>query len=678
MFKKIIKRLFFHFQWIIIIAKDVIVLKKILIVVAFLGFIFFEAYRVNASENVLVNFIFNERSYQENDEMSLSIKVNDPFLINEVKLAINLSGPMLSVMDIEENIITLNERVDIINTSLNNNILKINFVINQNVELDNSLIKINFKVNNPIEDIYDLFVNNIAIDYGYQLYLFDEVDMIISHEVKKSSEIKVSWDVEKYVMEVFSAEPNYLDDIVIKNREVTDYELIIETNIDPTLVGQQIKTFQIIDKTNNDYFIISKIVEVVDSSPPDILAPEEIFIDDNKLGSLDFKNFFEVSDNYDKDSQISYLFFDEQKAPLTTFEEMIKFLESHKTSFLKILARDMFNNESSTNYISLIINDVTPPKISIYNEYLLSDCDIENFDFEKIINVTDNYDKNPKLVYNVTNANGDEVENYKENLLENFLLFKYFAIDDSFNQSEVINMKLKTTDVTPPVVSGVSDIIINDVMLKDFSFTEGIVVTDKIDLNPSLLLSYYLIVNDEPQEVQLVDYNKFIEQLLCGKKGYIEYRAKDAAGNISYKNNRNIIINDTTPPSIKFLNITNKGKYIKIDKIDYEILDKMSDKLDISIFLNGKEYTGEEIMVQGEYELKIIAIDEEQNKRIETISFSIIPNNIIGCGDDLYCYIHNYLEVCIAAFVLIFLVFFIIVLKLIRLKKQRNIKQKRL
>ena len=137
-----------------------------------------------------------------------------------------------------------------------------------------------------------------------------------------------------------------------------------------------------------------------------------------------------------------------------------------------------------------------------------------------------------------------------------------------------------------------------------------------------------------------------------------------------FKNRSNTIsilikLNDTTNPLIKVNNVENNKKYLAINKLDYEVSDNFLNELKVSIYLNEEVYDNTPITNPGQYVLKIVVVDGNNNIDEEVINFEIIKNNLIGCGLDSECYQDNYKNVIYMACGILGLVIIIVVIKVI-------------
>ena len=82
-------------------------------------------------------------------------------------------------------------------------------------------------------------------------------------------------------------------------------------------------------------------------------------------------------------------------------------------------------------------------------------------------------------------------------------------------------------------------------------------------------------------------------------------------------------------------------------------------------------YNNEKIEI-GKHRLFIEATDLSGNSKTLYLEFEIIEDNLIGCGNDLTCYINNYLEIVIIVGVLLLLVSGMIIAHLIIKNKKEE------
>lgn len=168
----------------------------------------------------------------------------------------------------------------------------------------------------------------------------------------------------------------------------------------------------------------------------------------------------------------------------------------------------------------------------------------------------------------------------------------------------------------------------------------------------------------------MVNKEQFDELMLRGKKGYIVYIGIDTFNNRSEGVRQNVNVIDTIAPQIIVKNIQNEQKYIKMDKIEYEIVENF-DNYELIVLLDDKEYLGGKVEI-GKHELYIKVKDAIGHERSLSLDFEVIEDNIIGCKDDASCYVNNYLEVVIiVSALLVFVIIMIIVRIVIKKKKQK-------
>ena len=198
-----------------------------------------------------------------------------------------------------------------------------------------------------------------------------------------------------------------------------------------------------------------------------------------------------------------------------------------------------------------------------------------------------------------------------------------------------------------------------------FGLEKDFKISDNFNKELQMDRKYYI-------DNELVSVDDFLSALLLGKEGMVEYQLIDSGNNKSLVCKQKVIIVDDTPPTIKVNNIENEGKYLKIEKIDYQVKDNFNLPVDVTILLNGEEYLEEVIDKIGKYEVKIIVKDGFGNESFETISFEIVDENIFGCVDGINCQENNYATGLIIAGILITAIVIIVLIEVFIIKKNKE------
>ena len=155
-----------------------------------------------------------------------------------------------------------------------------------------------FKTKKPIDNIYSYFLTDKYSKANFSIYLFDINDNLINYECKYLEKINISWDIESYELEVNSEVPIFKEDILVKNRDITEYEYLIEKAIDTSTIGLKTIHIAIYDLLTADYIVLSKAINVVDNTAPIIDVKSSYDIVDTKIDEGGFYN--DISDNYGK------------------------------------------------------------------------------------------------------------------------------------------------------------------------------------------------------------------------------------------------------------------------------------------------------------------------------------------------------------------------------------------
>ncbi len=655
--------------------------KKIIKLLLVMGLILLSLlYRKNAyaSNITKVHLIFNKISYDAGEEVKLTINLENFNKLNETKVIIkcndNVFVPIMKndkYGQITNNSVyespIINEYV--LGGYLRFQLHKDNLSEGYYSGYKNNVGEFYFETRKKISNIYDCFKNGNfeSLTTGINVSLYDIYNQEIKTEFQWSEKIKVSWDIDKYHLEVYDEIPLFINDINITNRNENEYDLFFQDKINNKNLGSQVVTIAIYDKVNADYILLSKVVEVVDTTPPVITGTNNISIESNKLNNFKITEYFVVSDNYDKTPKVVITYYDALNKLINSQNLFLEYLLTHLQAKAIIKSLDSSNNSSDEFEITIEVKDVQAPIVNYPKEIIIKDIETVNFSFLDYVTITDDYDATPKLIITYWCEN-IEIENQIDALLQGKkVIVRYYAEDKSGNKTPIYETKIEVLDTTFPIINDVGNLEITDQEALNFDFSKLITISDNIDKNPKINFTYYI----ENQEVSRDDWKKAIAR---GYKGVIKYYGIDASNNKTNEFNTEIIVYDTTPPVIKIHNIKETNKYLKIEKLDYEVLDNFDGNIDISATLNGIEYHNEEITIPGEYIFKVIATDKSGNEAIEEVKFEIIKNNVIGCGGDIDCYLDNYFVVVVVAGILMAIILTIFIVRVCLWQKKKQVK----
>lgn len=651
--------------------------KKIIKIVLIIFFLLsFHKTKVHATNETITHLIFNKTSFEIGEEIKLTINLENFSNLNETKIIIKCNnnvfipikkndsyGQLLSNSIYSKAVVNEYVNGGYIRFQLQKDDLNSGF----SSGYKNNVGEFYFESRQKIDNIYNYFTsgNFEMLETGINVNLIDIYNQPINNAINYSEKIKLLWNKDKYNIEVYDEIPNFLDDIQVSNRLTSEYEIGFNEQINNTILGSQIITITVFDYVNKDYFSMSKVIDVVDTTAPVITGITELNIKDNEIDKINLNDYYKIVDNYDLLPSVTIKYYNNEKVEINNYDSFVEYLKHHVNGQIIINASDESNNISSDFNINVNIIDVTPPDITILNDIEIKDVEINSFNFEKLINITDNYDLNPNIYIKIYKEDQEISEYQKELETGNSLIFKYYGIDKSNNKTSEIVVKVTVKDTTSPSIFGPTSTTINDDEIYQYDFLKEITITDNLDHNPKIIIKYYI---DNKEKL----YEEWIQNLAKGYLGTIVYYGIDKSDNKTDEIKWEIIACDNTPPVIKIHNIKEGNKYLKVEKIDYEIIDNFMGNVKIMFFLNDLPYNNEPINEVGDYTLKIEATDEAGNTSEKTINFKIIENNVIGCGDDLDCYLDNYLVVVIIATILMILILTILIIKVCiwRIKKR--------
>lgn len=630
--------------------------------------------KANSLANLYV--VFNKLSFKNDEIVDITINLDQFIDLNEIKLQIKIKNEYFEPI-LEDNKPFYFDsasifKTDIINDYIDNSYLRLRLIKDSVIDsgyysnYKNNVCHFRLKTKRPINDIKEYFTLDNYEEMGLSVYLFNTNDKIINYKISYNQKIQITWDKEKYIVEVFSDVPNFKEDIVIANRESNQYEFLLEKQINTDLIGLKTIHVGVYDKLTADYIILSKPVEVVDTTKPTITYPNIIEINDDELLEIDLLHYIECNDNYDEYLKIQFQYFSYEGVEINNLELFTNYLSNHYQGYLIVKCEDTSGNVAITPNILIRVKDTKPPKITKLDEIRINDIDIETIDLEKYFQITDQYDNNPRVILKFFDTELNDESSLKKRLSKGEKIkFEYMAIDESGNSTERFNCLIIPVDTIAPNI----EVVDLEILDTDYNYSvieKSLKVVDNFIYQCNLNKNYYICEEE-------VDYDTFNNMVQRGYLGKIRYQANDLAGNTSGYYYQSIKLIDTTQPIIEVENINESQKYTNIEKINYHISDNF-DNVEFEVWLDDLVYEESQLvnLEKGLHKFKIIAKDTSNNVSQAEITFEIIEDNLIGCGNDPRCYLNNYLEVVIMVVALIVFVAIIIVIKIIMYNKKKT------
>ncbi len=629
---------------------------------------------IKAGSYAKVYLVFDKTSYNTNDIINLNINLDQFANLSEASIQIRLEREYLEPVLVDNQYFYFSHssifNKAIINDFVDDSDLRLRLLKDEKLSegyfssYKNNLCNIKLKAKKPIDNIYEYFTDDDFDNKGISIHLFDTNNKTMAFQIEKLEKIKINWDIENYELEVYSSIPNFKEDIKILNRQSGEYEYLEEKEIDTLTIGLKTIHITIYDKLGADYIVLSKAVNVVDSSAPTITCPKALQINDWEIAKTTFFEGVSSKDNYDKDVEMLAKYYNNEEKEIATLEAFKTYLSTNQEGYIKYIAKDTSGNTCVSDLISVLIIDTTFPIINELNKIIINDIDVDDLDLEKKFIVSDNYDPSPKIIFNFYEYNTKTIEEIKALLKVGVLIkFSYCAIDESHNQTASYEVEIIVIDTIKPTIS-IDDVKVNDVDYQKTNLEKSLKVEDNFQASCQIIKTYYL-------EEEIVTKALFDEGLLKGKKGYITYKAVDSGNNMSNIARQIIEVVDTTNPKIIIKNIENDKKYIKLDYIDYEIQENFL-IYEATILLDDKPYNSEALST-GKHKFYIYVKDRAGNDTSLTINFEVIEDNIIGCGGDASCYVENYLEVVIIVASLLIFILIMIIVRIFLKRKNRKI-----
>lgn len=651
--------------------------KKIYFIISILLMtIMLSSLKIKANSLANLYVVFNKLSFKNDEIVDITINLDQFIDLNEIKLQIKIKNEYFEPI-LEDNKPFYFDsasifKTDIINDYIDNSYLRLRLIKDSVIDsgyysnYKNNVCHFRLKTKRPINDIKEYFTLDNYEEMGLSVYLFNTNDKIINYKISYNQKIQITWDKEKYIVEVFSYVPNFKEDIVIANRESNQYEFLLEKQINTDLIGLKTIHVGVYDKLTADYIILSKPVEVVDTTKPTITYPNIIEINDDELLEIDLLHYIECNDNYDEYLKIQFQYFSYEGVEINNLELFTNYLSNHYQGYLIVKCEDTSGNVAITPNILIRVKDTKPPKITKLDEIRINDIDIETIDLEKYFQITDQYDNNPRVILKFFDTELNDESSLKKRLSKGEKIkFEYMAIDESGNSTERFNCLIIPVDTIAPNI----EVVDLEILDADYNYSvieKSLKVVDNFIYQCNLNKNYYICEEE-------VDYDTFNNMVQRGYLGKIRYQAIDLAGNTSGYCYQSIKLIDTTQPIIEVENIDESQKYTNIKKINYHISDNF-DNVEFEVWLDDLVYEESQLvnLEKGLHKFKIIAKDTSNNVSQVEITFEIIEDNLIGCGNDPRCYLNNYLEVVIMVVALIVFVAIIIVIKIIMYNKKKT------
>lgn len=650
----------------------------------FLMLVCFSGYnlKVSAEGGILANIVFSSLEVKKSEEFTMQIVLedyeslyqSDVYILVDMKILEVVTKFSIPLVD------SIYSEIEVINNSQDGNLLHLclrsKSLSGYNYSNLNHLCSITFKAKEDISDVSKLFLSETYTNgYGMKMAFLNSL-IIYQNVVRKCLEsLKIGWKIEKYEVEVNtsadSLKETIIQDLNVLNRDIGEYLLeIITDEVYLDKLGTYVVKVKFYDKITKLSTFHAKAIDVIDTTSPvitiknDKLLLEDSFINDLSI-NMNFLEDFDVSgisvtDNYDQLIKLKFKYFDDSLNEIVNYQSFLSYLKKKQKANISVSAADESGNCSIEHMIELSILDTTFPAVTILNNLEIIDTDLEEFNLDKLIKVTDQYDDNPMLVISYYNKEKEPITDVIQELKNNHLLYvEYYTKDKSSNKSPIYNLIVSLKDTLPPQINGQHNYTTYDYLENEFDrlLNESIVVVDNLDPKPTLRFAYYL--NDS-----VVELGEFKNKIFKGEKGKVIVKAMDDSGNESDEFIIEIEVKDTVSPVINILHLENGKKYFEQEKIVYEVSDNFLGNLDVIVLLNGKTYNGDKVFELGDYELTITATDQSLNQSTKTINFTIIKDNLIGCSDDAECYVRNYTEIIVAVVILFACTIIIVVFRI--------------
>jgi len=453
----------------------------------------------------------NYLTITDNYDTVLDIKINDQYVDYSrlgsypiVITATDQSGlssqveQMLTIIDIEKPKITMKSQAPMIPVySSESDALLKSFILS-------------------VSDNYDLLtINDVSVTHDiewdllgeYTIYytLVDQSKNILETKIKvkvKDINKPTIWFTAPLLFEVFEETPfinqfiEYEDNYDIKSK----LTLKITTSFKMNVTGKYPITVEVSDTSGNKE-ILQSYIEIIDSTPPELIQINDIIITDFSRKNLNL--YFSLSDNYDTSSKISI-----------HINDMLVNYENTGSYPIVVTATDQSLNYTILNTEILII-DIIEPELELKQYAVLLQIYSEPLDLKSFIkNASDNYD----------DLKADDVVIDYDIQYDRIGLYTvtYYLSDSSLNRIKKELFVTIDDRVSPIITSTPLSLYVNQI----FNPLEGIYIEENMG-------NYELFI-----------FPEVIDTTLPGKKK-ITYVAVDQRGNYTTYIREIVILDDS-------------------------------------------------------------------------------------------------------------------------------------
>lgn len=448
---------------------------------------------------------------------------------------------------------------------------------------------INFKVEiSSIDALIQFLTEDIKLFLN--TFSFDLIDYHFQIIERLNYQIK-----DNLAIEVLDKIPQMKDIIKVKNREETEYKMIIKDAIDNTTLGIKECSVQLIDLITNMQQFITFHYQVVDTLAPVITGIEKLEIIDTQFKSIEDLLFIEVVDNYSKNITLGIDYYDKEDNLLSVTHAR-DYLFKARFLKIKIRAQDESGNVSDEFRIEVTLIDTLPPTLK-NNLIIINDVDAYFDEIVKKIEIEDNLDEEVEIFVRTE-------EEIIYPLSPGNYYYLVYAKDKSDNVMEEVTLEVSVKDTTPPTYLEIPLYNIEDKFLKELDLFKALDVKDnsmgKVNLR-------YFIEMRELSKEELITLLKTNEEVTA-KILFI-----DTANNISSMV-LTIKIIDTTPPILEILEDVKKPLPLNTI-LHFHIEDNYDKNPSIDIYIDDEIYNYTPLS-EGIHKLKVEAKDKNQNQNV--------------------------------------------------------------
>ena len=390
-------------------------MRKFIYIFLFIVIILISKIKLSANSKIDLCVVYEKTSYEKGDIACLSFDLPKFSNLFEVIIRVEYDKKIFNPIIINNEYYKLNNHSIfdefVVNKKINDNTIYAELMKNDVSDgyyssYQNNLCMIDFNVLSYVDNIEEYFNSN-----NIQIFLFDVNHQLIDYEIKLVKMLDAGFYNNSYEINVFNDKLLVDNIFYVNNRKENEFIILEEKKVDLNKLGSQILQIGVFDIITGKYLSYSTIVNVIDNLAPYIITNDSYEILDTTLNELEFTDFIEVSDNYDKNVNIMVNYYNKEYKKIDS--DYLSVLKKDFVIYVGFVAVDGSMNKSEEKIVEFNLIDSTCPIINV-SDINIIDNDLFNFNIIDYINIYDELDSNPDVIITFYNSDLEVVDNYKE------------------------------------------------------------------------------------------------------------------------------------------------------------------------------------------------------------------------------------------------------------------------